>query len=577
MFNLEEIFYEFSEKNVIELIGKISSFHRAKGSLEYSQTVKIIRNFVGSSNLFLFPIDKTYNSWKSPFSWNLKRGFLKYYNGKYIVSDLSLSPVSAMFLSDKTNGVEKLKVFDVGSGENEEDYKDFEEGNAVLAEGNPRIVYHYAVEKFGAKCILNHYMRSQEKSIDRTPELLPDTVNYTSFPDFKKKYAYGYALSYNEFLKLKESISKKETYIEAFLDSDEGTNNIEVIEKTLGKHTDKQSILLTAHLCHPKPGANDNASGSALLAEIMRVLEKFEDTLDRQIIGLWVPEMFGTAAYLTKKVPKNAYVINLDMVGEDQFKTGSTLNLTPSPWSIPSFLAELLFINLENHFFRLSLEKYSGGSDHYIFSDPNLNIPAVSLTNWPDRYYHSSEDTVDKCSKETIKWIGKAVLKTIYDLSNMTKEVSAQVEGEIINNHFKLIAKKNSLVANYINYITYTKLNQLSEYAEVEKELLNFFKEKVDFVLIPTEKRKIRKNKGSISNSWQTIEDILWFKSSKDKAPNLDDFFDEFLNLFELGFAKEDAINIAKSELNIKEDIRDELEYYLKRLKEENLIENPYF
>lgn len=574
MLNLKEMINEFSEKNVIELIRKISSFHRAKGSLEYSQAVKVIQTFVKASNLLLFPMDKTYNSWKSPASWNLKGGYLKYQNGKYIVSDLSLYPISAMFLSDITNGVEKLKVFDVGSGENEEDYKDFEAGNAVLAEGDPRIIYHYAVEKFGARCILNYYMRSQEKSIDRTPELLSNTVNYTSFPDFKKKYAYGYALSYNEFLELKESISKKETYIEALLDSDEGTNNLEVIEKTLGKSTDKTSIFLTAHLCHPKPGANDNASGAALLTEIMRVLEKFEDSLDRQITGLWVPEMFGTAAYLTKKIPSNAYVINLDMVGEDQTKTGSTLNLTPSPWSIPSFLAELLYINLENPFFRLSFGKYLGGSDHYIFSDPNLNIPAISLTNWPDRYYHSSDDTIDKCSKKTIEWIGKAVLKTIYDLSNMKKEVSAQVEGKIINNHFKLIAGKNSLVSNYINYITYTKLNQLSEYDEVEKELLDFFKEKVDFTLIPIEKRKIRKNKGSISNSWQTIEDVLWFRTPKYKVPNLDDFFDEFLNLFELGFSKEDAINIAKTELDIKEDIKNELEYYLKRLKEENLIES---
>ncbi|MDY6894651.1 MAG: M28 family peptidase, partial [Thermotogota bacterium] len=345
MIDLKDIFYEFSSRNALELIRKISGFHRAKGSLEYSKARETIQNYLKNSTLLTFPMDKTYNTWQSPPSWNLNGGYLKYQNGKYIVSDLSLTPISAIFLSDKTDGVEKLEVFDVGKGETEEDYKNFEPGNAVLADGNPTLVYHYAIEKFNARCVLSYHMKAQDKSIGRTPELLPDTINYTSFPSFKNKYAFGYALSYDQFKELKERLKKEKVYIEAFLDADQGTNNLEVLQENIGKDTDQPAVILTAHLCHPKPGANDNASGSALLAEIMKVLEKFQNHLNRKIIGLWVAEMYGTAAYSTTEFPKNAYVINLDMVGEDQFKTGSTLKLTPSPWAIPSFLAELLYVN----------------------------------------------------------------------------------------------------------------------------------------------------------------------------------------------------------------------------------------
>lgn len=72
MIDLKDIFYEFSSRNVLELIRKISDFHRAKGSLEYSKAIEIIQNYLKNSTLLTFPMNKTYNTWQSPPSWNLK-------------------------------------------------------------------------------------------------------------------------------------------------------------------------------------------------------------------------------------------------------------------------------------------------------------------------------------------------------------------------------------------------------------------------------------------------------------------------------------------------------------------------
>jgi len=122
--------------------------------------------------------------------------------------------------------------------------------------------------------------------------------------------------------------------------------------------------------------------------------------------------------------------------------------------------------------------------------------------------------------------------------------------------------------------MTYLKLQQLSKYGDVEEELIEFFKEKIDFNLIPSQKRKIRKNIGPISDSWYNIEDIKWMNQIREKVPNFRDFLDVFLNVFELGFSKEEAILIAKAELGIEEDLKAEVEHYLQRLKEEKLIES---
>jgi hypothetical protein len=121
--------------------------------------------------------------------------------------------------------------------------------------------------------------------------------------------------------------------------------------------------------------------------------------------------------------------------------------------------------------------------------------------------------------------------------------------------------------------MTYLKLKQLSKYGDVEEELINFFKEKINFDLIPSQTRKLRKNIGPISDSWHNIEDIKWMNQISKKIPNFRDFLDVFLNVFELGFSKEDAIIIAKAELGIEGDLKSEVEHYMQRLKEEKLIE----
>jgi Domain of unknown function (DUF2172). len=41
-----------------------------------------------------------------------------------------------------------------------------------------------------------------------------------------------------------------------------------------GRRPQDGEVLIIAHLCHPKPGANDNASGCGLAMEIARALSE---------------------------------------------------------------------------------------------------------------------------------------------------------------------------------------------------------------------------------------------------------------------------------------------------------------
>src|SRR5207245_9822863 len=67
--------------------------------------------------------------------------------------------------------------------------------------------------------------------------------------------------------------------------------------------------------------------------------------LKRTLHFLWVPEHFGTVAWLTKhpEVSERAIAaLNLDMVGENLVKTNSRLNIARTPDSLPSFLNDLV-------------------------------------------------------------------------------------------------------------------------------------------------------------------------------------------------------------------------------------------
>jgi hypothetical protein len=103
-------------------------------------------------------------------------------------------------------------------------------------------------------------------------------------------------------------------------------------------------------------------------------------------------------------------VINVDMVGSDPSRSGSFLNLFRTPHSLPSTLN-----NVVSHWICVEAEReydaskdgtiaplrwrylpYSAGSDHFMFTDGTVAIPAVMLNQFPDKFYHTSTDTPDK-------------------------------------------------------------------------------------------------------------------------------------------------------------------------------------
>src|SRR5262249_27423430 len=160
-------------------------------------------------------------------------------------------------------------------------------------------------------------------------------------------------------------------------------------------------VLVTGHLCHPQPGANDNASGAAAVLETARVLARLAargglSSARRSVRFLWMPEFTGTYAWraLHPGLARDTVAaVNLDMVGQSQDDCGSPLLLEMAPPFLGSFADELLArirsaaqdwneagaggapgadagAGGSHAAMRLAEVPYSGGSDHALWLDP---------------------------------------------------------------------------------------------------------------------------------------------------------------------------------------------------------------
>ncbi|HET9896264.1 MAG TPA: M28 family peptidase [Streptosporangiaceae bacterium] len=191
-----------------------------------------------------------------------------------------------------------------------------------------------------------------------------------------------------------------------------------------GSEAGQEEVLLSAHLCHPRPSANDNASGVVALLGAARVLARprARRTTGRAGAGpgglgvrfLWGPEFVGLAAYLhdyvgTGRAPRPAFAVSVDMAGEDVGRCGGPLVIERGPDDIPSFLpalaqrcASLLppasrsysgAVPCEPWTFRTT--PFVGASDHMLAADRPVRSQAIALGHWPDRANHSSADTLE--------------------------------------------------------------------------------------------------------------------------------------------------------------------------------------
>jgi hypothetical protein len=421
---LERVRAEASGARALETIRDLTRFHRVQASPGYDAAAAWLCNRLEACGLApeveTVPGDgrTRFLGQLMPEGWECTRAVATLIDGdrRERLCDHDEHPLSLVLRSAPARGRHRVVAIDGGAEPG--DYDGVDVRDALVLSGAPVYrVHQLAVLARGAAGILADGRRLVPPV--RRAEDDPDSLAYTSFWwRGDEPRGFGFVLTPRTGARLRERLrAGARLEVEVEIESRRFATTIPLVTARVPGRREGE-VLVLSHLCHPRPSANDNASGVAAALETARVLMAlrasgaFPDH-GASVRFLWMPELTGTCAWLGRDAARARRLIagvNLDMVGEDQTQCGSTFLIEHPPWFAASFAEELMrrirgraldWITSYSGAGHYSLTRvaevpYSGGSDHVVLNDPAQGIPCPMLIQWPDRFYHSSYDTPDK-------------------------------------------------------------------------------------------------------------------------------------------------------------------------------------
>jgi glutaminyl-peptide cyclotransferase len=167
------------------------------------------------------------------------------------------------------------------------------------------------------------------------------------------------------------------------------------------------------------PGANDGGSGVALLLSLADTLTKHKP---RRAVDLLFfdgedvegAELLGSKHFAANCVDYYAYIIVFDMIGDVDlqiYQEGNSAKFFPefvdSIWDIGSSLAPNVFVPAVRYYIT---------DDH--MSLIAYGIRAIDIIDFDYPYWDTGDDTMDKCSRESLDLMYRFALKLVYRSTN---------------------------------------------------------------------------------------------------------------------------------------------------------------
>lgn len=214
--------------------------------------------------------------------------------------------------------------------------------------------------------------------------------------------------------------------------SNQDVDGLNLIGEIPGQKKPDEIVMVGAHFdsWHTGTGATDNAAGSAVMIEVMRILKVLNLKMDRTVrIGLWSGEeqgLYGSKAYV-----KAHFADPKTMQPKTEYsKLDAYLNLDNGSGKIRGVYLERndaarpLFEGLLRPFHDLGATtvtlKHTGGTDHLSFDE--VGLPGFQFIQDPLDYgtvtHHSDMDTYTHLVPEDLMQASAIIATLAYDLAN---------------------------------------------------------------------------------------------------------------------------------------------------------------
>ncbi len=191
-----------------------------------------------------------------------------------------------------------------------------------------------------------------------------------------------------------------------------------------------------ANRSKPIPGADDGASGTAVLLEMARVLKQNPPPVtvwlvffDGEDYGPGIDRMFIGATYFAKNQPANTpkKAVLLDMIGDADLGVLKEANsLERAPGLVTEVWAAAKRAGHEAQF------PDRGGDSIYDDHLPLLNagIACIDLIDFQYDYWHTLADTADKCSARSLGIVGETMIEWIFSQTAATASLAPDASGK---------------------------------------------------------------------------------------------------------------------------------------------------
>jgi hypothetical protein len=328
------------------------------------------------------------------------------------------------------------------SGAKDEEYEGIDVKGKVIFTDLPAGSVEGQARKRGAvavisDCICPPWLSSHPPV--REPEDVPDLTMWSIFSGHRNETGlWGFSLSARQGRRLRQIIraSTEPVILRAEVDADLVEGASEMVNALLpGTDLAKEEIWVLAH--SSEPGARDNASGCCLSVEIARTLKTLIEKgtlppLRRSIRFMNGVEVSGFLPYIDARSNELDRVLAglcLDSVGQSFSICGGEFVLFQSPEQNPSFidglLEHLIVAAAAQPIGKFSSDTYAifpwhtepfWGNDAFV-SDGFFDMPTPQISTWPDKFYHSSMDTPEQMSDNTLGRVGAIAGTYLYLLA----------------------------------------------------------------------------------------------------------------------------------------------------------------
>ena len=423
---------EISGESAMRNLEGFSRQHRMRGSRGFRNAAEQIvaelkRYGLADARIDSLPADGKifYGTQLSRPAWNAEFAELWEVdaNGARVQRIASWDDAPITLAQDSVSGEATAALVDIGAGTAESDYagKDVK-GKLVLTSSQPEQVAALAITKYGAAGVVSSAQNQRTGWFGDDDTL----IRWGHAGTFTEHKTFGFMISLRTARALQARLARGETIrLHAKVRAAQEPGSYDLAMATIrGSELPNEEVIFSCHLDHPRPGANDNASGCAAILEAARTLSKLidEERLPRPrrtLRFVWPPEIEGTLALLNGRpeiTRKLKAAIHLDMVGGGP-ETKAIFHVTRGPASQPSFVHDVaatigMFVNEQSARFamngtarwplmaptggkeplRAAMVPLTLGSDHQVYGDSSFGIPAIYLNDWPDRYIHTNKD-----------------------------------------------------------------------------------------------------------------------------------------------------------------------------------------